>query len=403
VLKPNDKNGGHQSLAVVFVLKNSSPVYRFFCFGDSITNPTGAFLSAGSFRLQSRMPRSILLVMGTEGRNNFFVVLGLLLALTFPGCETSTPGGGFSPAQDPLLDVSTDHFDYGWNGRSRTATISNAGGDTLFWQISAEPSWVMSSADSGIVFPGTPQEVEFTLDRSLLEIGYNEGEIAISSNAGDWAITVSAQQADSAVLGEIPDSLTFPYLEPFLALTIFNAGGDTLHWTAQIEDPLFTLSQSSGETITETELWIYFDWDDAPPQVTSDILQITSNGGEALVQITADNLQPQGIWLSQSPSPDGFYSAQPWDYYFINRFDRPQGWETFRIDSIAVLTHTIWDAYDDIKFLCWEMFTDSWGVVWPDLYNILYVTPLLNPVDGWSVWSVSWTLDLDYFALGYFQ
>jgi hypothetical protein len=237
-----------------------------------------------------------------------------------------------------------------------------------------------------------------------LNVGTNEGEINLTSNGGDLVLTVLAELSSDPVLGDLPDTLAFGTFTDSLELTIVNAGQGILEWTLDVSESWLTASAYSGSAVTQDLIWIFLDRENAPVGEVEAFIGINSNGGSGQIAATAYNASTAAQWLSYCGDPDYYYIAQPEDYFYIVRFDRPAGWESFKISRIRVNFHTLSGAYDDIQLLCWSV-EESQGGLWPNLTDagLLHQTSNLNPVMGWSEWSINWPLSLDVFCVGYYQ
>ena len=327
------------------------------------------------------------------------VVVCCLLA----GCGDIIDGDSTGPQPGvPLLGVSDDTLDFGLAGLQRELIIYNTGGGTLEWIFLSYPAWIDPSSAEGTLQASASEIVVLGLDRDLLNSGENQGIVHLSSNDGELLLTVLADQSDEPVLGELPEFLDFGDLETSLEVIIHNTGGDTLEWNISIEDTFITVSPESGMTADQTTVSVNIDRENAPEGEIQSLLTVDSNGGSGEITILAFNAPQEGGWLSYCYQVDSYYNAMPEDYYFIVLFYRPEDWGSFRIKRIRAAFHTYITAWDVIQIACWGAIYDQ-GWLWPDLNDIRYSTPTLNPVPGWNEWTVDWPLNMDAFCVGYLQ
>jgi len=323
-----------------------------------------------------------------------------LMCFYLANCGSHTVG---EPASgEPLIGVSEDTLDFGYSGLQRSLVIYNTGGGALQWWLTDEPAWIEASSNTGNLSSDESESVLLTLSRDLLESGENSGSMALNSNGGNLTITLRAEQEVGAVLGELPDTLDFGTTLDSIPMTITNAGGDTLAWYIPLEDPYFSVSPNSGTTTNQSIIWIFFNRTGAPLGSHQAALQINSNGGNATVQLKAFAMTTDGFWLSYGGDADGYYLAQPTDYFFVVRFDRPPDWQDFKVSRVRVMLYTLSGAYDDVQLFCWDVEQSS-GYLFPDLYDERYETGTFDPVSGWNEWTVNWQLNLSTFCVGYYQ
>ncbi len=327
----------------------------------------------------------------------YLVFLGFFLL----SCGGTTSEGPIEPGT-PQIGISSDTLDFGANGLERSLIIYNTGGGTLNWAFMSWPFWIDPSVSSGSLTASSSQSVVFNLDRTPLNPGNNQGEIIVSSSTDSLIITVLAEVLSGPVLGEPPDTLNFGAAYDSLALTITNTGLDTLNWNIALNSTYFNASPDSGTTESQSTVWVHFDRQNAPTGTLSALLTVNSNGGSAQVYLQAYSGSLEGQWLSFSGESEGYYQAYPSDYFFMVRFDRPEGWQDFKISSIRLQLHTLSGAYDDIQLLCWGTVISN-GYLFPDISQTLHESAALDPGSGWNEWAVNWNLALSTFCVGYYQ
>ncbi|RJP75119.1 MAG: hypothetical protein C4524_12065 [Candidatus Zixiibacteriota bacterium] len=329
------------------------------------------------------------------------LIPGLLVpaVLILGGCD------GESTAPQPLgpqMGVSTDTLDFSVTGVERPLVIYNTGGETLEWSVFSQPPWIDAEPVFGVLGQDQEDTVWVTVDRTALPAGLNSGVIELRSNADTLLVTTLAQVVEGPVLGELQLTLNFGGSADSLALTIPNAGTDTLTWSLQIAGPYFSVAPDSGETPpgAASTVWVRFDRDTAPVGQQTAVLTVNSNGGTGQVLLQAQ--VGTDMWLSHFDQADAIYQPAPSDYFFIVRFDRPEGWQDFKVSRVSLLLYSVPSANDAIVLIAWDV-TEDFGQVFPDLENELHSTGYLNPENGWNEWSVNWPLSVDTFCVGYFQ
>jgi hypothetical protein len=314
-----------------------------------------------------------------KAKTTISTLLGLLcLSFILNGCEPDSLSSLFPPGTgDPILNVSTLDLAFDSNDMQQDLVISNAGGDTLEWELSDYPNWVEPSAGSGAVLYSTSETVTFHLQRQLLDPGDYQGDISLTSNGGDTTIQIE--------------------------LIIYNAGADTLSWSLSVDDTLFTPSLDSGETVQQTSVTVTFDREYAPYEEISATLTVETDTEIATVVLAADNSWQLGQWLSHIGQTVSTYPARQEDFFYIVRFDAPEELDDYVIDSLSACFYTASGAFDFIQFFCWDVGVDIFGNVVPNLDFFYYGTNSLDPVNGWNTWAVEWSLDLETFCIGYLQ
>ena len=325
-----------------------------------------------------------------------------LIGLFLFGCGGHTGGDLFSGNGTPEIGVSDDTLDFGASGLWRSLMISNAGGGTLSWDLQENPAWIDPSQYNGSIPAQASQTLLLNLNRDLLNSGQNVDSLWLTSNGGDLYITLLAQQMDSAVLGQLPDTLDFGSGSDSLALVIVNTGGASLTYAISINDTLFSVYPTSGVTEDQDTVWVYFNRASTPSGNQEAVLTVESSGGVAVVHLTAFGVSADGVWLSYSGAGNGYYFAAPNDYFFLVRFDVVENWPNFKVSRVRIQIYSIAGTYDDIGLLCWGVY-ESGGFLYPDGNQILYETDLLDPVSGWNEWEVDWPLNLETFCVGYYQ
>ena len=332
-------------------------------------------------------------------RLNYLLILASV-SLAWFGCGGHTGGDFFSGNGTPEIGVSDDTLDFGASGLWRSLTISNAGGGTLSWALQENPAWIDPNLYNGSIAAQASQTLVLELNRELLNPGQNTDSLWLTSNAGDLYVTLLAQQMDSAVLGQLPDTLDFGSGSDSLALVIVNSGGAQLAYAISINDTLFSAYPTGGVTEDQDTVWVYFNRASTPSGIQDAVLTVESTGGAAVVHLTAFGVSADGVWLSYSGAGNGYYFAQANDYFFIVRFDVVENWPNFRVSRVRIQLYSIAATYDDIGLLCWDV-AESGGYLYPD--QTLYETDLLDPSSGWNEWEVDWPINLETFCVGYYQ
>ncbi|TKJ42319.1 hypothetical protein CEE37_01165 [candidate division LCP-89 bacterium B3_LCP] len=336
--------------------------------------------------------------------NLITAILSFILTCFLVGCIGSSVDESIGPSDDPLIGVSQNSIDFGIAGSQRTLIIYNAGGGILSWTISSYPGWVDPQVNTGSLSASQSDTVVIDLVRASLAIGSNEDDLLLTSNGGDIVVELHAELSADPVLGELPPSIDFGAFADSVELSIVNAGQGTLEWTVEILEPWITASEDSGSTVLTSSIWLILDRENAPTGEIETLLTIDTGNDETDVMLTAYNGDVSPQWLSYCGNPAYYYQAQPEDYFFIVRFDRPEGWEGYKISKVRIKLHTLVGAYDEIYLLCWAV--ESYlGGLWPDITDAgtIYQVESLDPIYGWNEWNVDWPLNLDFFCVGYYQ
>ena len=178
--------------------------------------------------------------------------------------SSGTPGTGsqsitvtlvVTPA--PALSLATESLVYaseaGTNPAPQTLSISNSGAGTLSWSASEELSWLAVSPASGSLAGGQSSSVAVTVSTVGLNPGTYSGTINFSAPGASGAprsVAVSLTVTPAPSIAATPSSLQFTAQQGSnpagQTLTISNAGGGTLTWTASESLSWLVGSPASG-------------------------------------------------------------------------------------------------------------------------------------------------------------
>jgi len=167
------------------------------------------------------------------------------------------PGGStfsFPNSTPPAIGLSATSLSFlalpgGSNPAAQQVNVSNAGGGTLTWFATSSASWLTVSPASGT----NSDILTISAASSSLATGNYTGTVTLTAlNASNSPQTISV----SLVVGPTsfvltPGSLTFAAFQnqgnpPSQTLTVGNAGGGTLTWTASTNVPWLLISATSG-------------------------------------------------------------------------------------------------------------------------------------------------------------
>jgi len=157
---------------------------------------------------------------------------------------------GFYHIWDPMLSVSPTSLDFGTTGERLTITVKNTGGGPLSWNAGGYPGWLTLSKTSGNLGAGSSENVTATVSRAGKSPGTYTGTISFTSIVGgSQNVSVSMtvpQPSPDPVLSVSPTSLDFGTTGVSLTITVRNAGGGTLDWSASESLDWLGLSKTSG-------------------------------------------------------------------------------------------------------------------------------------------------------------
>lgn len=213
------------------------------------------------------------------------------------------------------LVVNPLSLDFGAFQTNKLFTVANQGTGSLDWTIdtSGFPAWLSVVPESGTA-GGDPQGVLVTVDRTGLAPGNYSAQIPVNSNGGSFTVAVSMRVNTQPVLsvvslGELNQPDVNTNGDPIVRLgtqldvdtfTVRNSGTGTLDWsiipldasgrpTARLADwveitPLAgsTLANAPAQTVT-----VRVNRANQPEGALRQLIRIESNGGNVLVEITA--------------------------------------------------------------------------------------------------------------------
>jgi hypothetical protein len=157
----------------------------------------------------------------------------------------------------PTIGVSPTSLSFtstagGSNPANQTINISNTGGGTMNWTASDNATWLTISPASGTA----PSTLTASVNTSGLVAGTYNGTITITATGATNSpltvpVTLTVNAVASPTIGASPSSLSFTATvgssnPANQTLSITNAGGGTLSWTATDNASWLTISPASG-------------------------------------------------------------------------------------------------------------------------------------------------------------
>jgi hypothetical protein len=207
----------------------------------------------------------------------------------------------FEAAEPPRLSVSPDPPSFSFEMKageidSRDFTISNAGGGTLTWSVSADQRWISVNPQRG-TNSGT---VTIDIDTAGLNPGNYKGTITVSSNGGNKegriSLNILTPEPAAPLLSVSPDPPSFSFEmnageTDSRDFTISNAGGGTLTWDAGTDQRWISVNPQSGTnsgTVT-----IDIDTAGLNPGNYKGTITVSSNGGNKEGRISLNMPTPE--------------------------------------------------------------------------------------------------------------
>ncbi len=175
-----------------------------------------------------------------------------------------------------------------------TISMTNSGNALLTYTVSSDSSWLTVSTEPGIIAAGrsTTESVvaqcgDFTGDR--------EGELKITSNGGDASVsvTLTCEPVPTAVLTRVTpnplDMSAFAGESAQRDLSFSNTGTADLNYKISSDSRWLTTQSAEGTVQPNTRETVGITGACGSNQETlTGTLNITSNGGDAIVRVTLD-------------------------------------------------------------------------------------------------------------------
>lgn len=154
-----------------------------------------------------------------------------------------------------IAELSEELIDFGGSKTEIVAQLSNPGNDTLFWSFLDIyfPPWLQVEPLSGELPPEQTEELLFTCDRSLVEIGHYLEEIQLTGAEAPLFIPVALLK-EGALLEVEGTYFEFGEEETAVVTTLKNKGNIPFDW--QLEDALpewLSWEQTEGTIQPDTE------------------------------------------------------------------------------------------------------------------------------------------------------
>lgn len=194
----------------------------------------------------------------------------------------------------------------------KSFTVINEGNEDIVWSTSieyryaeitrtiSESGWLTITPDNGVT--KTTTEVVLSVDRSYLAAGEYKALIHVTSNFGNADIDV-IMFVESPMLDIDPISLDFGTALNELSFGIKNIGGGQLDWYTSIEyllpevSPWLQINPSFGNTPNYVDINASVERLNLPSGVYEAIIHITSNGGNADVNVQM-TIQASSLYVS---------------------------------------------------------------------------------------------------------
>lgn len=213
----------------------------------------------------------------------------------------------------PQLTPSTQLLDFGGVSTSLGFALANTGNGTLNWnagdQETSGGNWLTLSANSGNATSASPSQLTASVNRTGLAAGTYTAVITVTSNGGQAQIQVNmtvAAPPPQPQLSLSTNALDFGSTLNQLSFSISNAGTGSLVFsvTESESPPINWLSLSSaGSTLgTGQSLVVQANANRSglAPGAYSATINITSNGGNAAIQVSLSVPPPTSPNLSLS-------------------------------------------------------------------------------------------------------
>lgn len=222
---------------------------------------------------------------------------------------------------NPLLALSVNLLNFDSTKTTLSCVISNPGTGRLDWSASnPHADWLAINPVQGEV-TGSPQTVDFTLNRADMPYGYQEFSVPISSNGGSANITLKSWRV-APKLTVTPDTLNFGNTQSSLYYSLKNDGSESLDWTlsAPVES-WFSLHPVGGSLSAGQTTQVIVDVDRA---------QMDYGTAQAQVDFTSNQkTQARFIKATKSYAQLSFFRNVTGSYTFYKPLDiefAPANW-----------------------------------------------------------------------------
>jgi len=207
------------------------------------------------------------------------------ITITSNGGTQSVPVSVTVPSV-PILSVTPDSLLFENSETMKQLYVENTGSGTLTWNAAKDQGWFTISPISGTTTTETDTMI-VTVNRNGLSDGDYNGTVTITSNDGDFAVTVLMTVTSPPMLSVSVDSLLFGSSATSRDFAIQNTGGGILNWSITDDQSWITAQPSSGTTESETDqVTVSVDRAGLTAGNYSGTVTITSDGGDAEIAVT---------------------------------------------------------------------------------------------------------------------
>lgn len=154
----------------------------------------------------------------------------------------------------PMISAFPDTLDFGTNETTKSFNVTNGGTGTLRWHAMDNRTWINNpTPDSGNTTSET-DNVNVTISRNNIFYGIYDGQVNISSNGGNKAITVLMTIPADPKLMLSPHTLDFDSTKTSLFINLLNGGDSVLSWSGTASESWISIYPDSGKITTDTEV-----------------------------------------------------------------------------------------------------------------------------------------------------
>jgi hypothetical protein len=196
----------------------------------------------------------------------------------------------------PALTVFPTALNFGPEGLQENFLITNTGGGSLTWTVTADETWAVVTTPSGDTTTETDR-VFISADRTGLVPGTYNAILTVSSNGGTSTIPIALEVPGTPLIQVNPQTLTILGEATQTDFTITNLGTGTLTWSILSVDPdsldfvevpsFLTVTPEEGTTApgANSQATVAVSRDDVPEGVSGVTLAVTSDSGTVLVEL----------------------------------------------------------------------------------------------------------------------